>query len=87
MFSVIDQVLLRPLPYANASRLIRIGRVDPVQTTGFGSMSLPDLQDIAARSHSLQGVGFYTFQIPTLAADRPSRRSLRRLFPAPTFLT
>ena len=29
-------------------------------------MSLPDLQDIAARSHSLQGIGYFTFQIPTL---------------------
>jgi len=66
MFSVIDQVLLRPLPYANASRLVRFGGQDPTQTEGFGSMSLPDLQDIAARSHTLQGVGFYTFQIPTL---------------------
>jgi predicted permease len=69
MFSVIDQVLLRPLPYTNANRLVRIGRVDPVQTQGFGSMSLPDLQDIAARSHSLQGLGFYTFQVPTLGGS------------------
>jgi predicted permease len=68
MFSVIDQVLLRPLPYRNASRLVRIGGQDP-QTPGpgaFGSMSLPDLQDTASRSHSLQDVGYYTFQIPTL---------------------
>lgn len=67
MFSVIDQVLLRPLPYANASRLIRFGGVDPNDVTqGFGSMSLPDLQDMTTRSHSLQSVGFYTFQLPTL---------------------
>ncbi len=65
MFSVIDQVLLRPLPYANAARLVRIGSQDPA-SGGFGSMSLPDLQDIAARSHSLQGIGYYTFAIPTL---------------------
>lgn len=66
MFSVIDQVLLRPLPYANASRLLKFGPLDPIMTRGFGAMSLPDLEDIAARSRSLQGVGFYTFQIPTL---------------------
>ena len=66
MFSVIDQVLLRPLPYGNASRLIKFGPVAPATPQDFGSMSLPDLQDIAARSHSLQGIGFYTFQIPTL---------------------
>jgi predicted permease len=66
MFSVIDQVLLRPLPYRNAKRLVKFGPVDPATPEAYGSMSLPDLRDIAARSHSLQGVGYYSFQIPTL---------------------
>jgi putative ABC transport system permease protein len=66
MFSVIDQVLLRPLPYRNAKRLVKFGPIDPANPQNYGSMSLPDLQDIAARSHSLQGIGYYTFQIPTL---------------------
>ncbi|MFZ0661524.1 MAG: ABC transporter permease [Acidobacteriaceae bacterium] len=66
MFSVIDQVLLRPLPYGNAKRLVRFGGLDPTNPQGFGAMSLPDLQDIAARSHSLEGVGFYTLALPTL---------------------
>ena len=66
MFSVIDQVLLRPLPYGNAKRLVRIGSMEPTDPREFGSMSLPDLRDIAARSHSLQGVGYFTFQLPTL---------------------
>jgi predicted permease len=67
MFSVIDQVLMRPLPYANAKRLVRIGEVDSSENGGFSSMSLPDLEDYAARSRALQGLGYYTFQIPTLA--------------------
>ncbi|MGH9588355.1 MAG: ABC transporter permease, partial [Acidobacteriaceae bacterium] len=66
MFSVIDQVLLRPLPFGNAKRLVRFGGVNPADTTSFDSMSLPDLKDIAARAHSLQGIGYWTFQIPTL---------------------
>lgn len=66
MFSVIDQVLLRPLPYRNAKRLVKFGPVDPAAPQNYGSMSLPDLQDMAARSHSLQGIGYFTFQIPTL---------------------
>lgn len=66
MFSVIDQVLLRPLPFANAKRLIRFGGLDPANPVGFGSVSLPDLKDMAARGHSLEGIAYWTFQVPTL---------------------
>ena len=66
MFSVIDQVLLRPLPYGNAKRLVRIGWQDPMAPRDFGSMSLPDLKDFAQRSRSMQGLGYYTMQLPTL---------------------
>src|SRR5579875_1787331 len=66
MFAVIDQVLLRPLPYGNAGRLVQIGDEDPTSPAGYGSMSLPDVQDFMARARSLQGIGYYTFQIPTL---------------------
>ena len=59
MFTVVDRVLLRPLPYAQASRLVKI-----YQTTG----TPPDASwwpylDIAEwreRSRSLEGVAFYT---------------------------
>jgi len=64
MFSVVEQVVLRPLPYANQSRLVAMGRVGRVN--GTGSFSWPDLQDYAARSHSVAGIAAYTFQLPTL---------------------
>ena len=65
MFSVIDQVLLRPLPYKNADRLVRFGGRS---YTGrdFSSTSLPDAQDFATRNHSLQGVAYYSFKFVTL---------------------
>jgi putative ABC transport system permease protein len=69
MFSVIDQVLLRPLPYANADRLVRIGGQPD---SGRSAMSLPDAQDFAARSHTLQGVAYYSFKFTTLGGtDHP----------------
>ena len=69
MFSVIEQVILRPLPYANASRLVAIEPVKGANSTAF---SLPDLRDYAARSHTLQGLAWYIFQLPTLGGtDNP----------------
>jgi predicted permease len=66
MFSVIEQVILRPLPYANASRLAAI---DTIKSTNSPTFSLPDLRDYAARSHTLQGLAWYIFQLPTLGGN------------------
>lgn len=71
MFSVIDQVLLRPLPYRNADRLVRFGGQSQ-SGNDFSSTSLPDAQDFAARSHSLQGVIYYNFKFSSLSGtDEP----------------
>ncbi|MGB9028861.1 MAG: ABC transporter permease [Acidobacteriaceae bacterium] len=69
MFSVIEQVILRPLPYANASRLVAI---EPSKGANSTTFSLPDLRDYATRSHTLQGLAWYIFQLPTLGGtDNP----------------
>jgi predicted permease len=63
MFSVIEQVILRPLPYGNGNRVVAIGTVN---TTGNVTFSLPDLLDYQARSHSLERLAWYSMQLPTL---------------------
>lgn len=69
MFSVIEQVVLRPLPYPNSSRIVAIAERDSsAQST---SLSLPDLRDYQARSHTLQALGYYTLQLPTLGSENP----------------
>lgn len=73
MFSVVEQVILRPLPYANQSRLVDVQRI-PLDGGGSisTSFSLPDVRDYAARCHSLAGIGAFTFQLPTLGGtDNP----------------
>ncbi|HEX3662594.1 MAG TPA: ABC transporter permease [Acidobacteriaceae bacterium] len=67
MFSVVEQVILRPLPYANQDRLVALEKI-PLDGGGSvnSSFSLPDLQDYAARSHSIAGIGAFSFQLPTL---------------------
>jgi predicted permease len=70
MFSVIDQVLLRRMPFPNADRVVQMGVRSP--SGGYSSTSLPDIQDWQARSHSFQSIGYYTEQVPTLGGtDNP----------------
>jgi predicted permease len=67
MFSVIEQVILRPLPYRNQSRMIAIDNTQNGLTPSpSNSFSLPDLRDYAARSHTLESLAYYTLQLPTL---------------------
>ncbi len=67
MFSVVEQVILRPLPYANQSRLVAMENLHQNgDAGGSDSFSWLDLQDYAARSHSIEGIAAYTFQLPTL---------------------
>lgn len=71
MFSVIEQVLLRPLPYGNQARLVTFNAVQKGNDNGLsGSFSLPDLRDFRARSHTLEGIAFYTFQLPTMGGTQ-----------------
>lgn len=64
MFSVVDQVLLRAMPFPHAEQVVQMGV--RTESGGFSTTSLPDIQDWRARSHSFQQIAFYTEQLPTL---------------------
>jgi len=64
IFTVIDSVLLRPLPYAHSQRLIFIGpRTDK---PSFGATSWLDYRDIRAQSTLLEGVAGYSEDIAVM---------------------
>jgi predicted permease len=65
MFSVIEQVLLRPLPYRDASRLVLIAP-HQLNNGGFDPASLPDVRDWKSRSHVFSDMAWWTIQVPTL---------------------
>jgi predicted permease len=67
MFGVVDAILLKPLPYADADRLVQVGvRYDEFDA---GSMSPPDFFDVAERTRMLEAVAASRLQWMDWTAD------------------
>jgi predicted permease len=61
IFSIVNGVLLRPLPFSNPQQLVSIGEFDARDTPAIpdGGVSYPDFADIRARNHSFTEVAAY----------------------------
>ena len=74
IFSVIDGVLLDPLPYARGESIVRIRQEAPlagVQNLGF---SVPEVLDYRQRSRSLEAVvEYHSMPFTFLGASEPER--------------
>ena len=57
IFSVVNAVLLRPLPYENPDRIVRLWEADAQGHRM--SFTDPNFEDIRSQSHSLQGLAEY----------------------------
>ena len=57
MFTVVESVLLRPLPYPHADRLVYIG---PTASPGFGSTSYLNYRDVRDQTQRMDAVGGYS---------------------------
>lgn len=77
MFSVVDQVLLAPLPYRSAARIVQIAGEDGSAQTI--SVSLPDVEDWRARSHAFQQIAYYTLSFSTVGASGSATLATRML--------
>ena len=64
MFTVVDAVLLRPLPYQNPGQLVEIMEAGKSGSTMFGAPYV-DLQQWRERSRTLQAIAFHTWDKPT----------------------
>jgi putative ABC transport system permease protein len=72
IFSVIDAVLLRALPYPEAERIVRVEEVN-----GDGSnmpVTEPNYVDVRARNHSLEAVAEYgSYPVTVVGGSEPAR--------------
>ena len=61
IFSIVNAILLRPLPFRDPQRLVALGEFDTRAGRGVseGNLSYPDLTDIRARNHSFESVAAY----------------------------
>jgi predicted permease len=68
MFSVVNAVLLRPLPFRQPDRLVAIANYDTRRGTASieYSVSSPDIEDIRTRNHSFSAVAAYDWNEATL---------------------
>jgi putative ABC transport system permease protein len=74
IFSVINGVLLRPLPYADGNRLVSIDQIAPKSGQGSQAFSVHEIEDIRAQSQTLQSVvEYHNMQFDLLGVGEPQR--------------
>jgi putative ABC transport system permease protein len=68
IFSIVNTVLLRPLPFQDSQRLVSLGHFDTRRAPAIpnGTVSYPDMMDVRARSHSFAEVSVYNDNDATL---------------------
>jgi putative ABC transport system permease protein len=64
IFSVVDGVLLRPLPYPDAERIVQLREVNSKGT--LIQFAEPNFRDVRARSHTLEAVAQYNGELITV---------------------
>lgn len=62
IFSVVNTVLLRPLPYHNSESLVHLFTVTPMFPDFHMGVSIPDAEDLKAQAHTLEKIAFFQSQ-------------------------
>ena len=74
IFSVVNAVLLRPLPFREAGQLMMLGTVDTREGDGFRSVSYPNFVDWRAQSGSFERLAAFRVRSFTFTgSDEPAR--------------
>lgn len=67
MFSVVNAVLLRGLPFESPDQLVRIYQTNAISGERATQMSYPTLEDIRRQSRSFTSVGGFRYWVPTIS--------------------
>lgn len=79
MFTVVNGVLLRPLPYVDPDRLVRVYQANPEQGVPDGFISVPGFEDWRTQTRSFAAMAAYQ-RIPMILTGRGDPVELQTAF-------
>src|ERR1051325_1110959 len=83
IFSVVDGVLLRPLPYPNAERIVQLREINSKGTQI--AFAEPNFRDVRARARTLEAVAQYNGELATVTGGSEPVRALTYVVSADFF--
>jgi predicted permease len=86
IFSLVYQILLRPLPYAQADRLVFVWNSYPKMGLGLGSVSIPDYIDRKTQAPAFEDATLFTGRSLNLAEGGQAEQ-VRGLAVTPSFFS
>jgi putative ABC transport system permease protein len=76
VFSVVNGIILKPLPYSDPDRLVKVYVARPDRGWTRGSMSQPDLRSVQAEARSIQAAaGYYARELTLTGLGAAEHRS------------
>src|ERR1051326_2647717 len=79
IFSIVDAVVLRPLPFPQSDRIVRLYQVTDKGTRN--SVSQPNFHDWAERTHSFSAIALFSTWNGTSTVQTPSGPVMARVTP------
>ena len=87
IFSLLYQILLRPLPYADADRLVFVWNAYPLMGLPQASVSIPDYIDRKTQAPAIEDATLFTSRSVSLADGGGQPEQLRSLMVTPSFFS
>jgi predicted permease len=86
LFTVVNGVLIRPLPYPEPDRLVQLYSARPERGANRGSLSVPDFRDWSERSGTIERMGLYLRLSDLVLMDDRGARELTTTYVSAGFL-